>query len=276
MKSFYGFLISITAAVLFILVPAVGIASPQESQEIISDYFCAVSYSTNVRYFGNSSLSGGYFGQNYGDDDVFGYDTKSPTKAFFLSLLVPGLGEYYAKSKYKPYVFFGADILLWTGHIIYHKKGKDGEDDFRAYADLHYDRDVYDEWWESLINNDPDTANTFSHRLPPEKNHEYYENIGKYDQFAIGWEPYDKNFNNPFRLHYMDMRADANSYFDKAKTMMIVSMVNHIVSGFDAAFTAKSYNTRGQSNFFSDVKIRMVPRTVDDDIFPQLTFYKKF
>ncbi|MCP4632642.1 MAG: hypothetical protein GY855_06925, partial [candidate division Zixibacteria bacterium] len=211
-------------------------------------------------------------------------------RGFFYSLAIPGVGEYYAESKYKPYIFFSADVLLWSGYFLYNKKGRDKEDEYKAYADIHYDRTYYDDWWNFIIGLNPntDTASTYSHRLPAEKDHEYYENIGKYDQFRWGWDDWISQGHSYYdnvdpslyrtanRNTYLEIRKDANDNFDRAKTLMVVSMVNHIVSAFDAAFTVKAYNRRNTSPIFSNVKIRMEPKFYGTDLYPQLTFYKGF
>jgi len=40
--------------------------------------------------------------------------TKSPRKAFLLSLLLPGLGEYYAGETGRAKIFLGTEIGIWT------------------------------------------------------------------------------------------------------------------------------------------------------------------
>jgi hypothetical protein len=294
MKSFSGLLIPGILLSLFLLTPAAGQASVGIGLPQINDYFNQVSYSSDNIFSGDEMSSYFNFRQGGGEEsDVFTYKQKSLTRAFFYSLFIPGLGEYYAGSKYKPYVFFGADVLLWTGYFVYHQKGNEKEDDYRAYADAHYIRRYYDNWWNNVIQTNPDDTSRYSHRLPEDKNLEYYENIGKYDQFRWGWDDYlpdyadmgkwnspkadsSKYFVTPHREKYLEMRKDANDYFDRATTMMVISMVNHVVSAFDAAFTAKSYNSKAQSDLFSDVRIRMIPRVVDSKLYPQLTLYKNF
>ncbi len=191
--------------------------------------------------------------------DVYEYGTKSPMKAFGLSLLVPGAGQYYVEaSRIKTGVFLGADILLWSGYLVYHHKGANGEKDYRSFADQHYLWQTYDQWWWSLP--EP-TRNHYSHSLPwdqtlnqPIRNREYYENIGKYDQFQVGWD--DVGLNNPpdstnsvtygNRLLYLNMRKKANDYFSNATTMAMISIANHIISAFDAAIGAKKFNRGGK------------------------------
>ena len=44
-------------------------------------------------------------------------EAKSPGKAFFYSLLLPGAGQYYAESSNSAVLFLGAEALLWLGLV---------------------------------------------------------------------------------------------------------------------------------------------------------------
>jgi len=160
------------------------------------------------------------------DDDAPAVKPKSTRKAFFLSLILPGLGEAYVGSK-RSLAFLGVEAVSWWIYSSYTKKGKDKEDDFRLYADTywHYS-DVFDSegdtldydyfrWLkfhfneigilpgdlssnnhaliDSLLKLTVDNENSnisghAVHNLPPTKTQQYYEMIGKYKQFSYGWE----------------------------------------------------------------------------------------
>jgi len=202
--------------------------------------------------------------------DIYAFDTKSPIKAFMLSLAVPGAGEFYNGQKIRAGSFLAADIVIWSGYLLYHKKGADKEKDYKAYADQHYSPYVFLDWWNNILTEDQ--RNTYSHRLPvdgngdPIHNREYYENIGKYNQFQVGWP---NGINHPYvppdgetympteRATYLDMRKKSNDYFSKASTMIMVSIANHIVSAFDAAISAKRHN-KGTKQYSMKVDTRMV------------------
>ncbi|MBD3169848.1 MAG: hypothetical protein GF307_10225 [candidate division Zixibacteria bacterium] len=293
MKSFRWFPALLVIAGVIMMLPATGLASQEDYKENISDYFNVLAYNSGSMSMGGSA---NYFQEGEEDvfeGDIYEYKKKSTTRAFFYSLVIPGAGQFYAGSKIKPYIFFGLDVGLWTATILYNKKGKDTEDEFRDYADQHYIRNYYDDWWNHVIQTDPGDTSRYSHRLPQEKDHEYYENIGKYDQFRWGWDDYlpewadvgkwnspqadsSKYFITPHRDEYLQIRKDANDYFDRSTTFLVIAMANHVVSAFDAAFTAKRYNNKLMSGLLSDLKIRMIPRRVDTDIYPQLTLYKNF
>lgn len=156
-----------------------------------------------------------------GKESAAALTPKSPRKAFFLSLLLPGLGEYYAGSN-RGAIFLAVEAAGWWTYAHYTGKGNDLEDEYEAYADAHwhYSSDTgysYVGWFQQqLDDNDIDytlseidsyddlagsdvmetltTALTeagetnVSHALPSTKTQQYYEMIGKYPQFVFGWE----------------------------------------------------------------------------------------
>ena len=99
----------------------------------------------------------------------------------------------------------------------------------------------------------------FTHHSVNISDNEYYENIGKYNQFAWGWGEYQGSPLLALRSAYLDMRQDANSLYDKAKWSVVASMANHIISAIDAALTVKSFNRKQDRFKEASLKIRMVP-----------------
>ena len=155
-------------------------------------------------------------------DDTEIVKPKSTRKAFFLSLLLPGLGEYYVGSK-RGIAFLGVEAAAWWMYMHYTKEGNDIQDEFEAFADSHWrysspsgeysyvewladklrDNNISDEDlprdYASLASNaalmDSITQKLIdkgvmgiSHAIPSTKTQQYYEMIGKYPQFSYGWE----------------------------------------------------------------------------------------
>jgi len=202
-------------------------------------------------------------GQDRGmEEDIYQYEHKSTRRAFIYSLFVPGSGEYYAESKTKTAVFLGLEAAFWIGYFSYHSKGKDKENEYEAYADQNWSEDDYLIWLSTYCTNSPTSdrdscmhdgiTKYWTEHLPDTKNQEYYEMIGKYEQFSAGWDSLTH------REIYMDMRHDANKLFDKAKYSVMAVLANHLLSAFDAAWTAKKYNQRTDRFGQIDFKVRMV------------------
>ena len=112
----------------------------------------------------------------------------------------------------------------------------------------------------------PETGASFSHKLPYFSEQQYYELIGKYFQFAPGWEDYPAwrvgeefttaidpertgpggtkpNIQGRF-LEYADDHADANTLLRNASRVSSFIVLNHLVAAIDAAISARLHNIR--------------------------------
>ena len=207
------------------------------------------------------------------EGDVLGLEPKSPRRAFLKSLLIPGWGQWYTGNRWKPFLYLGLEAAGWLSWSNFRSKGDDLETEYQAFADSPETGWTYDRY-ENALNIVYDISvdtmkytvfvdgvpqdRVFSHHIYPDteghisKNQTYYENIGKYDQFAFGWvdfpdilEPGDTtgvNFVTPNRQAYLKKRDNANREFNKASTVLILTIGNHLLSAFEAAWSAKRYN----------------------------------
>ena len=219
--------------------------------------------------------------------DVYGFKGKSVKRAFVYSLIVPGAGELYANSKIKAVLFFGLDATLWTLYFNYHKKGKNKENEYKGFANQHWKEDDYREWLidslgitsgsdqDSFWNKKETRYDWLSHHLPDKKDQQYYEMIGKYDQFMFGWDDFPvPDTNQALRNAYLNMRRDSNNLLNKAKYSVMFSLANHILSAFDAAIAVKKHNRKGER--FSQIHLQMRLSERNDEIVPKLSMSMKF
>ena len=229
---------------------------------------------------------------------------KSPGKALLLSFAVPGLGQYYYGSKVKSVLFFGAEVAAWTMYFKWQADGDDLTGAYEAFNRTHWSRSDYEDrflLWTYGVDNDTEVPGEYgeiNHTLPETQTQQFFEMTGKYDQFAWGWDDAvlrdstldDFSESNPpprvfgsdvphsaNRLTYENMRNDANNKYGKADNMIIVSIVNRLISGFEAYFTTKSRNKGAQSadTEFGRIKIRTKLKsyyTRHDTPFVQLTY----
>jgi len=204
-------------------------------------------------------------------------EEKSIKKSFLFSAVVPGAGQYYAESRWKAAAFLLVEVGAIWGTIHFNNQGFALEDKYEAYADEKWNEDKYWEWIEQEWQRNPEgylTArawekDNFSHFLPSEKGQPYYENVGKYDQFIVGWEDFRENtlggdisnfnyetyktlqyngqkllYSSEQRNKYVLIRKDSNNNLKNATTMISVVLLNHVISAVDAAFTTKRFNSR--------------------------------
>jgi hypothetical protein len=213
-----------------------------------------------------------------------GTHVKSPLRAAAYSIVLPGAGEYYAESYWRSAAFLGTEILLWVVYAVYDGKGDRQTTDFERYADQYWSVVRFANWVEAhgaslnpnppptgiVISNDPNlppwervdwallnaweqhiggVASTgFSHRLPRRPDQQYYELIGKYLQYNMGWDDWDPgrvdyltSMSQKFS-YYRDMRGRANDLYTIARTAGYLVVVNHLLSAVDAAFAASGFN----------------------------------
>lgn len=228
---------------------------------------------------------------------------KSPWIAGALSLAIPGVGEMYAGDYLKGGIFLAAEAASWLLVYTYDKQGDDRTGAFQQYADAHWSAVRYLRWtldyseelnsnvdtteyalfsggaancdppfscinWTELNRFESDIAsgmnNGYTHRLPYYGEQQYFELIGKYDQFSRGWDDSDpadaRHSEVPVRstsrrfYEYAQMRAKANDSYDVASTFVSVAVLNHIISAADAFWTA----TRKNKALSAEVRMKVV------------------
>ena len=208
--------------------------------------------------FGMAPLS-----DDFGESAV---NRKSPFKAFALSAILPGAGQYYNGSRIKPFAFLGVEAAAWLLHIKFNGQGDDATDVYEAYNRAHWSEADYTHYLElayGVTDDELAHATEVSHHLPDDPDdQQYYEMTGKYDQFTWGWSDAVRNDStlgmyvdstvailgpaytpdSEMRLIYEGLRHDANKKYDKASNMLIVVMVNHLAAGFEAYFAARRHN----------------------------------
>lgn len=192
---------------------------------------------------------------------------KSPFLAAALSLVLPGAGEVYTEHYLKAGIFLVIEAAAITTGIIYDNKGNDQTNVFQNYADENWSVLRYAQWLityknappEIIKSNNPNIPDweevdwallnqyeTGSHNLPQHGEQQYYEMIGKYHQYASGWDDFsggaNENIISSNFTHYAGLRGKANDYYNVAAKAVIVIYINHVLSAVDAAFSAKWFN----------------------------------
>lgn len=219
---------------------------------------------------------------------------KSTGLGILLSALVPGAGEFYGEDYLKAGIFFGVELLAWGTYFYFDGKGNKQTEDFQNYADQFWDVRTYARWLRDEgfpesgnINPDEPDRNVlreqiivceranFSHTLPEYESQQFYELIGKYQNFQAGWTnlanrptrsqgPYwFETYRDPIFTDYAEERQKANDFYDYAKIGPITAIVNHILSAADAAWVISNYNSRIKLQTGFRIQNRMSPYTYE-------------
>lgn len=188
----------------------------------------------------------------------------------------------------------------WMYHLVF---SDENESYASIYEGSHYIGFLYDDpedsqqksgttndeelFWDEMFSGkeaDEIQQTMIDYHIQVLKDHNYYENIGKYNHFFAGWmdetEPFDDNNSNgvwdpgePFtdetgdgefddkyfyitsnggydvaqnsyKDEYTDMRKQANDYKQIASYAISAVMFNHVASAIDAVFTTRAWNNK--------------------------------
>jgi hypothetical protein len=205
-------------------------------------------------------------------NDIDSSKLKSPVLGAVLSAVVPGSGQFYAKSYIKSAIFIAAEAGLWIAYAVFQGKGNDQTSQYQNYANGNWDMRRYGQWlkdqsfagsaginmsaddgtFRAQVNN-CEMLSGFSHQLPPPGDQQYYEVIGKYQTYVAGWstavgQNINKSNYETYHLQqvsdYMDSRQTANDYYNKGTTTLMVVLLNHIASSVDGVLSVHSYNNK--------------------------------
>jgi hypothetical protein len=187
-------------------------------------------------------------------------------------------------------VFVAIEASAITVGLLYNNKGNNQTNYFQNFANQNWSAYRYADWtltniktlnpaldpanYSGLLNPATKTVNWailnkleidvagngqqvvgsyYSHKLPQFGVQQYYELIGKYSQYNVGWDDYvddpTKPFYDPTRSnlttnfkYYSFERGKANDYYNVASKAVLVVVANHIISAIDAAWTAARFN----------------------------------
>ena len=216
--------------------------------------------------------------------------TKSPFLSGLMSFAVPGAGQIYTENYLKAGIFLAVEVGAVILAVSYDKKGDDQTELFENYANNNWSAERYARWtianlnqlngsldpinynlfdnngkvnWNELNKLESDIGGYYSHKLAPFGDQQYYEMIGKYPQFNVGWIEFGDDVNKPFDYEtpvvaqfksYSKERGKANDYYNVAKWAVIAVVSNHFISALDAAWSASKYNKKLKLNISIEEK----------------------
>lgn len=224
-----------------------------------------------------------------------------------LSALVPGAGEFYAKDYLKAAIFFGIEVASWITYYYFQHTGNVKTNEFQDYANKYWDIHTYGRWlkdqgFQGSGDINPDEPNwqvlqsqihqcesqNFSHTLPDYGTQQYYELIGKYQNFQAGWtnlshvptkDPgpyYYETYKDPVFVNYADNRQTANNYYNKGTTMAMIIVANHVLSIGDAAWTVTTFNKKLKMQTGFRIGTYYSPYTFEEKTMPKFNLQVTF
>ena len=224
---------------------------------------------------------------------------KLPLKPMIASLLIPGSGQYINRSPlWKTALFVGIEVAGIVGYISWTSKADNITKEYENWADDHWHMDSWVNGSAILLSDIQssgypqvdDVKIDGSHHITIIVNGKYesseillensnidyielrdwdfYEGIGKYDQFVAGWDDAKSNWEiihknikdgedelivmTPNKQHYLELRNDSNILYKNAKFVASALLFNHILSALDALWSA---NKNKELSYKLDVSI---------------------
>ena len=163
------------------------------------------------------------------------HETKSVGKAFFYSLLLPGLGEAYVGSKTYTKIFLSLEVIGWGFLLGNYQYVSWLEKDYKnfAYQHANINKDSKDgQYWIDIGKYD----NIYDYNEQRRRDRDVN---AIYDENAIFYWRWDSNTN---RLDYDGKRIHAKVLENDDVYYIGAIVLNHIVSAINALRLAKAYN----------------------------------
>lgn len=159
---------------------------------------------------------------------------KSPSelKAFLLSFVLPGAGEYYAGSKKMAKIFFSSEVLLWTTYLSFRTYGNWKKDDYQQLAVSHAGVNLSGKDHQYFVNIENfNTLREYNEaKLQQRQFDELYPETSYYN-----WQ-WDSEAS---RQHFEKLRIASDKAYNRSLFVIGGIIVNHIISGIDALRIAK-------------------------------------
>lgn len=212
---------------------------------------------------------------------------KYPARPMLYSLVIPGAGQVYNKSPlWKTALFAGIEIAGISAWWNWKSKAEDIRLEYELFGTDHW---LLSNWYINTPLIFPDNypemfsgthkimliagGEYFSSEFLDSlwgvygdwsqidfiRDRDFYENIGKYDQFVGGWDDgYDESGNQLWyeeekdvgdstevikltsnKDHYRDLRFDSNTLLDYSKYAISAIMFNHVISALEAVWSSQ-------------------------------------
>ncbi len=161
--------------------------------------------------------------------------TKSVTLAVVLSLIVPGMGEWYAGNFDSGKYFLIADGSFWLTYGLFQYRGTWLRADARSFAVMHSGANFSGKDGRYVVNVG------------------IYKNVDDYNQAQLRDRQYDQIYSSPNyrwqwdsdanRLQFRDLRIRSDQMYQDAKFAIGALVINRLISAFSAGRAAARSNS---------------------------------
>tara|TARA_S200000501_G_scaffold374080_1_gene422806 strand:+ start:429 stop:1241 length:813 start_codon:yes stop_codon:yes gene_type:complete len=219
---------------------------------------------------------------------------------FIKSLLIPGWGQFSnGQSLWRSALFISAEIILIYSNVAFNKKAISLQNNFERYGDKHWDLErwylntqrIFPQNWKDILIGTHKLGlkinQNYYHsdilvellekyewnKIDVIRDRDFYENIGKYDQFVGGW---DDGYDDPFdsignwfsvkkgnvesiiltrkKDYYRNLRFDSNKMKHYARYAVTGTMINHLLSAIDAELRKSEKRKKYQFQIVNNYK----------------------
>ncbi|MBN1479960.1 hypothetical protein EH223_18690 [candidate division KSB1 bacterium] len=173
---------------------------------------------------------------------------KNRGKALFLSLLVPGLGQYYAEARTKGAVFLGMEIGLWLTYSGFKAYGNWRQNDYETFAASHAGVNLTgkDHTYFIDVGNFDNIYEHNEYRLRQRYFYKYYQ-----DTEFWYWD-WDSKANME---KFDQLRVSADTANNRAQFVLGMIVANHLISAIDAVWSVHKYETKRLSHIDWDIQV---------------------
>ncbi len=195
---------------------------------------------------------------------------KSPNEAFLYSLVIPGAGQFYTGMK-RGYLYAAAEVGFLATYFILRNSAVNTRDEYR---DVVRENVIFDgpgsfENWDPIEDFEHATQyETWNHVYDSEETRArtgkwYWKDL---DPTRKDEEDINIEFDSKHRLQAFELRQEANDTFERAKTVLGLVILNHVISAIDARLSAKAWNrvtqARASNTFEFDMQTSLSPGNV--------------
>jgi len=168
------------------------------------------------------------------DEFAAGRKEKSPTQAFFMSLVLPGTGQIYSGAETKGKLFLSTEALCWGSFWLFRTLGNREEEDYGNFAAT-----------PTGVNNDDYYSNPSFYSSPDGYNQ--FDRLNNGPGGTIYAEDGFRNWqwdNADSRLQYRNLKNQSKIFYRRSLYSIGMAVFTRIVSSFDAALSAKKFNQK--------------------------------